>query len=208
MPKSSARPTPHSEEGRSLTLFELTGAYAQLASLLDADPEAGPDIEGALNQVEGAIKAKAESIAMVIRQKEAEIQWIDRQVEIYREEVTRLANRVKARQGNVDRVKRWLHDQLAILGEETQKVEGSTLNVTLSKRPEYDDLVVIDESTVPQEFKKADLTIPATEVTPELAQYVKEVKLDKRGLNEHFKRTGVAPTGTEPVPGRRTLKIY
>jgi len=219
MPKDNALPVPHSDQGRSLTLYELTGAYEALSRLADLSPSVvlpnGDVVEGtndeqiiaALEAIEGEVKDKAEALGMVIKQKEVEAEFDEFVAARYEKEVDRFKARAKTKRNNAKRIEQWLKDGLSRMGDDTQRVTGTTLSLTLAKRPENDLLEVVDESKIPNEFKMATIKIRRSDVPDDLVLFIKEVTVDKQGINAHFKQTGVAPSGTQIVPGRRNLLI-
>lgn len=211
MPKDSARPVPKGEEGRSLTLYELTGAYKDLAALLDTAEEgdAAVEITALVESVEGEITTKVENIGMVVRQKNAEIEWILDQARKFEDESNRLKSRAKVRENNVDRLKDYVKVQLTAMGETTQKIEGSTITTTLSARPKNDKLFVEDEHQIPDTYMVCDLVaVPVMDVPTELTFRMKKVRVSHVMLQEIFQETGVIPPGCRVGPGQRNLKFY
>ena len=210
MTRDSARPVPQSEEGRSLTLYELTGAYKDLADLLDTVEE-GDDttIAAMVESVQGEITTKVENIGMVISQKKAEIEWIADLARKYKDEYDRLMNRAGVRERNVDRLRDYVKEQLAAMGETTQKIEGSTITTTLSARPKNDKLFVEHEDEVSDSCKVCNLTaVPMNDVPPELVKYTKNVRVNHKHLQDFFQSDGIIPPGCRVGPGQRNLKFY
>lgn len=210
MPKASARPVPKSEEGRSLTLYELTGAYKDLSELMDeAEVDAAAEMLVMVQSIEGEITTKIENIGMVVRQKNAEVEWILDLARKFEDESNRLKARARVRENNINRLKDYVKEQMIEMGETTQKIEGSTITTTLSARPKNDKLYIEDEEEVSDSFKVCDLKpVPINDVPPDLLQYIKNVRVNHKHLQDFFQSDGVIPSGCRVGPGQRNLKFY
>ncbi len=216
---------PVAAEGRELKLYELTGEYLELEALLKQqvsveiddgylDSGDGDDAEvlqdslnAALDRLGGAIEQKAESIAKVIRQGEANAAWMDEQAAKFQEEAERIRRRAEVRRNAGDRLKDYLQHNLAALGEDTQRVAGKMLSVTLSARPKKDAVVVTDEDALSPDFKRATLTMPLSQVPAELRDAIKAVGVAKSDLNKYVDEHDVLPAGVTTEPGKRRLSI-
>lgn len=209
-PSGQAAPVPKSEEGRSLTLYELTGSYAELAVLLDQteDPDQEEKLTELLSTFKGEIKERVDYLGRVIAQKNAEAEWILEQSKKFSDEATRLKNRAGVRTNGIERLRDFIKDCLSEFGSETQKVEGPTFTTTLSKEGDA-TVEVVNETEVPNEFKEATLKMPLTKVPPNMkAEYLHSTRIDKTAINQTLKEDGVIPPGCKPGPRKRTLRQY
>lgn len=209
-PKGSALVAPASEEGRSLTLYELTGVYAEIANLLNENLDeefAGEALTQALETTKGEILIKAENLAKVIKQKEAEVEWITEQAAKFKNEFDRLMGRAGTRERGIQRLKDFIVSVLGEIGEDTQGIKGSVLNITLAKRGD-DVLEVMDASEVDPEFIVATLKMPLSQVPRDLRDAISNQAVNKQEINKAFKEQGIIPKGTAVVPKKRNLKIY
>ena len=208
-PSGQAAPVPKSEEGRSLTLYELTGTYAELAILLDADesPEADANLTALLETFRGEIKERVDFLGRVVAQKKAEIEWVEEQAKKFSDEAQRLQGRAGVRVNNLKKLNDFIADCLAEFGDDTQKIEGATFTTTLAKRGD-DIIVVIDEDFIPNKYEIATLKMPHSHVPNELRDAITNVVISKTLINEAFKEDGVIPPGCEVQPKKRTLRQY
>jgi len=146
-----------------MKLYELARSYAELLDRAeDIDTEALVDT---LASLQDAIEDKAENIAKFIRNLEAD-------AKIIREEEQRLAERRRAIEAKVDKLKMYLQEQLETAG--LQKVKRPTITVAIQVNPPSVD--VIDETAIPSDF-----LIPQAP------------KLDKRSILERLKKGEAIP---------------
>ena len=147
-----------------MKLYELARSYAEL---LDMAEEMESDaLVDTLESLQDAIEDKAENIAKFIRNLEAD-------AKIIKEEEQRLADRRRALEAKVDKLKTYLQEQLEIAG--LQKVKRPTITVAIQVNPPSVD--VIDETAIPIDF-----LIPQAP------------KVDKKSILERLKKG-------ESVPG-------
>ncbi|OQP13181.1 siphovirus Gp157 family protein [Geobacillus thermoleovorans] len=140
-----------------MKLYELTENYTKLLEMAEEmDTDAIVDTLEALQE---AIEDKAENIAKLIRNLEAD-------VKVIRDEEKRLAERRQVIENKIERLKSYLQEQLEIAGIE--KVKRPTITVSIRKNPPSVD--VIDETLIP-----ADFLIP------------QPAKVDKRAILERLK---------------------
>ncbi len=160
-----------------MKLYELAENYAAIAQMI-ADDETQTELLGdTLQALEDAIEVKAENIAKMIRNMDAE-------TEALRYEEKRLADRRRALETKREGLKRYLEEQLAIAG--LDKVKTPILTVALQNNPP--SVHVLDESVIP----------PAFWITP-------APTLDKKLLAERLK-TGEEIPGVTLQQGR-SLRI-
>lgn len=149
-----------------MKLYELTDKYAELAQMI-ADDETKTEMLGdTLRALEDAIEIKAENIAKLIKN-------LDAEVEAFKNEEKRLADRRKALETKRDGLKRYLEEQLEKIG--LDKVKTPIFTVALQYNPA--SVQVIDESKIPPAFW---ITPPPT--------------LDKKAVAERLK-------AGEEIPG-------
>ncbi|GED17215.1 siphovirus Gp157 family protein [Aneurinibacillus migulanus] len=122
-----------------MKLYELTDAYQNLLEVME-DEERGVNLTDALESIEEAIDNKVENIAKLIK-------TMDAQVKALKEEETRLADRRKMLEAQMDGLKRYTLSTLEQAG--LTKVKGTIFTVGIrNNRPS----VVVDESKLPVEF--------------------------------------------------------
>lgn len=147
-----------------MKLYELAQNYAQL--LETAEEMESEALVDTLASLQDAIEDKAENIAKLIKNLEAD-------AKIIKEEEQRLAERRRAIEAKVDKLKMYLQEQLETAGIE--KVKRPTITVAIQANPPSVD--VIDEKAIPNDF-----LIPQAP------------KVDKRSILERLKKG-------ESVPG-------
>ncbi|ADE87517.1 gp157-like protein [Deep-sea thermophilic phage D6E] len=146
-----------------MKLYELTENYAKLLEMAEEmDTDAIVDTLEALQE---AIEDKAENIAKLIRNLEAD-------VKVIRDEEKRLAERRQVIENKVERLKSYLQEQLETAG--LQKVKRPTITVSIQNNPPSVD--VIDETLIP-----ADFLIP------------QPAKVDKKSILERLKNGEAIP---------------
>ena len=154
---------PRSKGEGNLKLYELTENYAKLLEMAEEmDTDAIVDTLEALQE---AIEDKAENIAKLIRNLEAD-------VKVIRDEEKRLAERRQVIENKVERLKSYLQEQLEIAG--IDKVKRPTITVAIQKNPPSVD--IIDETLIPADFFVSQ---PA--------------KLDKKAILERLKNGEEVP---------------
>lgn len=147
-----------------MRLYELAQNYAQLLEMVE-EMESDALVD-TLSALQDAIEDKAENIAKLIRNLEAD-------VKVIHDEEKRLAERRRAIEVKIERLKTYLQEQLETAGIE--KVKRPTITVAIQVNPPSVD--VIDEKAIPNDF-----LIPQAP------------KLDKRSILERLKKG-------ESVPG-------
>jgi len=145
-------------------LYELAQNYAQLLEI--AEEIESDALVDTLESLRDAIEDKAENIAKLIKNLEAD-------AKIIKEEEQRLAERRRAIEAKVDKLKMYLQEQLETAG--LQKVKRPTITVAIQANPPSVD--VIDETAIPIDF-----LIPQAP------------KVDKKSILERLKKG-------ESVPG-------
>ena len=194
-----------------ITLYDLDADEQQLKLLLEDLPEDAEEqraaLEEALAIVQIAMERKGDAIVRVYRQGEAEADWYDHQAAVFQAEADRLRQHARTKRAGNERLMDRVRFVLEQRGDGTQKLEGSFGKITLSKRPENDKAVVVDDSALPDAYKRATLKLPLNIVTDELKIFLTAVEVSKTWINESVEE-GLIPPGVQMVPGTRTLKVY
>ncbi|MGG1531420.1 siphovirus Gp157 family protein [Brevibacillus agri] len=124
-----------------MKLYELTENYAVIAQMIADDEAKTESLGDTLQALSDAIEVKAENIAKMIRNMDAE-------TEALRNEEKRLAERRRSLETKRDGLKRYLEEQLAIVG--LDKVKTPIFTVALQNNPP--SVHVLDESAIPKVF--------------------------------------------------------
>ena len=193
-----------------VTLYDLDADEQQLKLLLEDLPEDADEqrvaLEEALAIVQVAMERKGDAIVRVYRQGEAEADWYDHQAAVFQAEADRLRQHARTKRAGNERLLDRVRFVLEQRGDDTQKLEGSFGKITLSKRPEKDMAVVVDESRVPPDFRRVTLKIPESQVSQELMEYATNIEIMKSAINESVAQ-GVIPAGVQMAPGARRLTV-
>jgi len=153
-----------------MKLYELARSYAEL---LDRPEEMESDaLVDTLESLQDAIEDKAENIAKLVKNLEAD-------AKIIKEEEQRLAERRRSIENKVTRLKEYLQEQLEVAG--LQKAKRPTITVAIQNNPP--SVEIADEKLIPSEFM--------------IPQY----KVDKKSILERLKNGEMVP-GAKLVQGR------
>ena len=147
-----------------MNLYELSVAFQEVQNM-DLDPEVMKDT---LDSIEDAIENKAENIAKLVRNLEAD-------VSAYKEEEDRLKTKRQATENKVKWLKTYLEDNMKLTGK--TKFKSGMFNFSIQKNPA--SVNITDEKAIPEEF---------------LIQ--QPPKVDKTSLKEILKR-GIEVPGAE-----------
>ena len=128
-------------------LYELTEIYRNVWELINDDEADLDTLEIALGQVEDNINSKAENMAKLIRS-------IDGDIETLKMEEKRLAERRRALENKQKNIKTYLEMQLKAM--EIDKVKTPLFTVAMQKNPP--SVNILDEESIPEEFKKTVVT--------------------------------------------------
>lgn len=139
-------------ESTARRLWEWTADYeAVVAEIMDAGGELTPELEERLAQVEGAWDTKAERVAQVIRNLEAE-------EKLLRDEAARVVDRARVRGNAAENLRAYLLREMDRTGRAAVKTPLATIGIGESVRVEY----IGDPATLPADLQrvtvKADLT--------------------------------------------------
>lgn len=146
-----------------MKLYELAQNYAQLLEMAD-DMESDALVD-TLEALQGEIEEKAENIAKLVKNLEAD-------AKIIKEEEQRLTERRRAIEAKVERLKTYLQEQLEVAG--LQKVKRPTITVAIQANPP--SVEISDEKLIPSEF-----------MIPQPA------KIDKKAILERLKNGEIIP---------------
>jgi hypothetical protein len=147
-----------------MNLYELSIAFQEVQNM-ELDPEVMKDT---LDSIEDAIENKAENIAKLVRNLEAD-------VTAYKEEEDRLKTKRQATENKVKWLKTYLEDNMKLTGK--TKFKSGMFNFAIQKNPA--SVNITDEKAIPEEF---------------LIQ--QPPKVDKTSIKEILKR-GIEVPGAE-----------
>ena len=122
-----------------MKLYELAQNYAELLEMTE-EMESDALVD-TLSALQDAIEDKAENIAKLVKNLEAD-------AKIIKEEEQRLAERRRAIEAKVERLKTYLQEQLEVAG--LQKVKRPTITVAIQNNPP--SVEIADEKLIPSEF--------------------------------------------------------
>ena len=149
-----------------MKLYELTDDYLRLLEMAEElDPETFQDT---LESIQESIEDKVENTAKLIKSIEADVQAI-------KEEEKRLAERRRALETKVNRIKEYLQNELEKAG--IYKVKRPLITVSIQNNPP--SVKIVDEKIIPSSFM-----IP------------QPPKLDKKGILEKLKNGEHVPGAT------------
>jgi hypothetical protein len=134
----------------SLSLYQLSGDY--LTALQDlTDPELGLEdvvIKDTLESLSGDFEVKAQNVAMFIRN-------LETTAEAIKQAESDMAKRRKAIENRAMWLKSYLKGNMELTG--ISKIECPYFKLSLAKNPASVEL--IDESIIPEEFKRTETVI-------------------------------------------------
>lgn len=138
-----------------MKLYELTGAFNQVADMLEFDSENAAIID-TLESLDLAIEEKADGYAKLIRNQEASSKAFD-------EEIKRMRERKQAIDNNVKRMKLSLQNAMVEIGKTKFKTDLFSFNIQKNQP----SVVIIDETLVPEKFKKVTIDFDKTAIKKE-----------------------------------------
>lgn len=121
-----------------MNLYELTGNFQQVQSMMD---EGAEGLEDTLESIELSIIDKLDNIGKVIRNKEAEI-------EAFKSEEKRLAEKRKTIENNIKNLKLYAESALKATGE--RKIKAGVFTFSIQKNPP--SVVINNEKLIPKRF--------------------------------------------------------
>ena len=135
-----------------MKLYELTGAFNQVADMLEYDSENAAIID-TLESIDLAIEEKADGYAKLIRNQEASSKAFD-------EEIKRMKERKQAVDNNVKRMKLSLQNAMVEIGKTKFKTDLFSFNIQ-KNQPSVE---IIDETLIPDKFKKITIDFDKTAI--------------------------------------------
>lgn len=136
------------------TLYELTDQYKMLQNFIEENNAEG--FELALSQIIGDIGEKLEGYAMVLKNIESDIAGI-------KSEEKRLADRRKAMESNLARIKENMADSLLTVEGNRVKTEKFTFSFRKSTSVQIEN-----DAAIPPQFIKVEKTISRSELAKAL----------------------------------------
>ncbi|PED27276.1 ATPase [Bacillus thuringiensis] len=123
-----------------MRLYELTNNYNELQMMIEdgIDPSS---VEDTLQAIEESIQDKAQNIALLIKNLEADTEAI-------KLEEKRLAERRKSVENNCKSLKDYLYQQMTLL--EVKRIKGTIVTVGIQKNPA--SLDIAEDAVVPPEY--------------------------------------------------------
>lgn len=154
-----------------MKLYELTDAYAELAALLDdcESEEEAAQLWAQMDEVGASIAEKADNYARFLRNKQAEADGLDKEIE-------RLQKRKRSAENQIEQLREHMKFAMGVAG-------ATEIRTTLGKwtvRSNPPRVEVLDESEIAPEFFEPQ-----------------PPKLMKSRLQQHWKDTGEIPDGCD-----------
>ena len=156
-----------------MKLYDLTDAYAELAALLDEceSEEEAAQLWAQMDEVGASIAEKADNYARFLRNKQAEVDGLDK-------EIARLQKRKRSAENRIEQLREHMKFAMGVAG-------ATEIRTALGKwtvRKNAPRVEVLDESEVAPEFFEPQ-----------------PPKLMKSRLQQHWKDTGEIPDGCDVV---------
>ena len=183
----------------AMPLFDLDPEYVALADLpleAPAFSEEPERLQAVLEDLRDELGPKLLALAKVVRTLESE-------AELLEEHVRALNGRAVMRRHRADYLKRWM--QLQMEGAAVDRLKDPLITLWLQKSPP--SVEVLDQASVPPEYKRVTLRLPLSAVPAGLLGLVQTCDVDRATILELVKRTGELPDGLTYVDGRRHLRI-
>lgn len=158
-----------------MKLYQISDEYRNLmAQIEEADGEISDEQKLLLDSLTEQGEQKIESIAMLIRELDAEAEALET-------ESVRMANKSKAIENRVAWLKDYVKAEMRSMG--TTGVDGKLLKIRIQNNPP--SVNVVDETVLPESYIK-----------------VKEVRsIDRRAILDDYKASGECPSGCEITVG-------
>lgn len=169
------------------SLYDLGIDYANIESLIE---EEDANLQEELDAIGEDIEIKAENIGLLIK-------MADAQKTILKGERDRLAKREKVIDNSISGLKRYLEENLTLVGK--TKIKGVLASVTIQKTPP--SVQITDEALIPDEFWTVTQKRDFSDLTPEeQAEYADKKTLAKKEILD-LSKDGYPVDGTEIVQG-------
>ena len=156
-----------------MKLYELTDAYAGLAALLDEceSEEEAAQLWAQMDEVGASIAEKADNYARFLRNKQAEVDGLGKEIE-------RLQKRKRSAENRIEQLREHMTFAMGVAG--ATEIRTTLGKWTMRRNPPR--VEVIDESEIAPEFFEPQ-----------------PPKLSKSKLLKHWKDTGEIPDGCDVV---------
>ena len=156
-----------------MKLYELTDAYAELAALLDEceSEEEAAQLWAQMDEVGASIAEKADNYARFLRNKQAEIDGLGKEIE-------RLQKRKRSAENRIEQLREHMKFAMGVSG--ATEIRTMLGKWTIRRNPPR--VEVLDESEIAPEFFEPQ-----------------PPKLSKSKLLKHWKDTGEIPDGCDVV---------
>lgn len=156
-----------------MRLYQLTDAYAELAALLDEceSEEEAAQLWAQMDEVGASIAEKADNYARYLRNKQAEVDGLEK-------EIARLQKRKRSAENRIDQLREHMRFAMGVAGA----TEIRTAIGKWTVRKNAPRVEVLNESEVAPEFFEPQ-----------------PPKLMKSRLQQHWKDTGEIPDGCDVV---------
>ena len=165
-----------------MKLYELADQYRLLREAMDSDNEDTVEaFQVALSQLQDGVETKAESIALLIKELDAEAEGI-------KAECQRLEGRLRARVNRRDSLKDYLLQELNWAGIE--KVKGTLVSVAVRTSPPSCE--VVEAESIPIAFRR---------IIPETWQP------DRKAIIDHWKTSAETVPGVQIVADRKFIQV-
>lgn len=153
-----------------MKLYELTDSMSRvMESLVESDGEITPEVEADLLSLEGEFDAKVESIALLVKEFEAN-------AEAAKVEKDRLAKLQHSRENSAKRLKDYIRKQMEAIGKTHVKTDRIVVSIQKCGGSLPCECVV-DPNTLPLRFKRIT------------------VEPDRKAALEAYEQTGMVPDG-------------
>lgn len=163
-----------------LTLYEISNAGKELQLMLMQEELTEEEYQIAMAQIEKLFLEKNENIIKLIRTMETAAEGMKKEEE-------RIHESRKATEEGIKRIKEMTKNVLE--QHDIPKVITNVGTITVAKNPM--SVEILDESKVPEEFKKTKIII----------------EVDKTKLKEHYKATGELIEGVNFIDNKKTIRI-
>ncbi len=134
------------------TLYELTGAFNQVAEMIDGE-KINPAVIDTLESIDLAIEDKANGYAKIIKNVEADSKVIA-------DEIKRLQSRKQTLDNNVKNMKLSLQNAMQEIGK--TKFKTQLFSFGIQKNPP--SVEILKEELIPEEFIKVVTTVDKTAI--------------------------------------------
>jgi predicted nuclease with TOPRIM domain len=150
---------------KKIKLYELSQSYLKVQDMLDNPELDNQALLDTLESIECAIEEKAHSISVIHSNLTTESKYLET-------EIKRLQARKKSTDGNIERIKAYLQQQMEVM--KLEKIKTPIFAVTIKANPPA--LVIDDEKLIPAKY----LTVIPKSFTPNNAEIKEALKAGKK----------------------------